>query len=215
MSEQLTVRQVADKTAQAMIAMGQSPISVWRCFYPCCMKIVRFYEQQEREYYDPQITAEYIALAYTRFENGQLSRSNRNFFRKTAERMDEVFLTGRLQWTVRSRHKRETLNPHFAALHAEYLQSNDLHSNTREDVSWALHKHLLWLLSKGHADFSTVTETDVGEYISYCVKRLCPGSVRNLASYTRRFYDFLTIKGETAIGYEGSSERVRVGLQRY
>jgi len=203
MSEQLTVRQVADKAAEAMIAMGQSPISVWRCFYPCCMKIVHFYEQQGLEYYDPQITVAYIAAAQTRFENGQLSRASKNFFRKTAERMDEVFLTGRLQWSVRSRHKRELLNPYFTALHAEYLQSNDFHPNTREDVSWVIHKHLLWLMGKGHDNFSAVAEKDVGAYISHCSANLCPGSVRNIISYTRKFYEFLRAKGETDIAYEG------------
>jgi len=167
------------------------------------MKIVHYYEQQGLEYYDPKITAEYVSAAKARFDDGLLSRANHNFFRKTAERMDEVFMTGRLQWSVRSRHKREPLNPYFAALHSEYLQSNDFHPNTREDVSWALHKHLLWLMGKGHADFSTVTENDVGSYLGYCVRHLCPGSVRNLISYTRKFYDFLKTIGETGIFYEG------------
>ena len=191
MSEQLTVRQVADKAAEAMIAMGQSPISVWRCFYPCCVKIVHFYERKGLEYYDPQITGEYTAIMKVRFENGELSRANHNLFRKTAERMDEVFLTGKIQWSVRSRHKREPLNPYFLVLHAEYLQSNDFHPNTREDVSWVIHKHLLWLMEKGHADFSAVTERDIGGYIGHCAQKLCPGSLRNLVSYTRKFYDYL------------------------
>jgi len=203
MSEQLTVRQVADKAAEAMIAMGQSPVSVWRCFYPCCMKIVHFYERQGQERYDTHITAKCIASANTRFDNGELSRSSRNFLRKTAERMDEVFLTGGLQWSVRSRHKREPLNQYFAALHTEYLQSNDFHPNTREDVNWALHKHFLWLMTRGHESFSTVEEKDVGDYIIHCIRRLSPGSVRNLVSYTRKFYDFLRAKGEIAIAYDG------------
>ena len=202
MSEQLTARQVAEKAAEAMIAMGQSPISVWRCFYPCCIKIVRFYERKGVEYYNPQITAEYVAVTKTRFENGELSRSHNNFSRKTAERMDEVFLTGRIQWSVRSRHKREPLNQYFLTTHAEYLQSNDFHPNTREDVSWVIHKHLLWLMEKGHADFSTVKESDIGEYISHCAGKLCPGSLRNLVSYTRKFYDFLRAKNETGIAYD-------------
>lgn len=203
MNEQRTVRQVADKAAEAMIAMGQSPISVWGNFYPGCMKIVHYYEQQGLEYYDPQITAVYVASVQARFENGQLSRTTKNNFRKTAERMDEVFLTGRLQWSVRSRHKREPLNPYFAALHAVYLQSNDFHPNTREDVSWVIHKHLLWLMKKGRDDFSAVSEKDIGAYISHCSRQLCPGSVRNLVSYTRKFYEFLKEKGEISIAYEG------------
>ena len=202
MSEQLTVRQVANKAAEAMIAMGQSPISVWRCFYPCCVKIVHFHERKRVEYYDPQITAEYVAAMKTRFDNGDLSRFQHNFFRKTAERMDEVFLTGRIQWSVRSRHKREPLNQFFSGLHMEYLQSNDFHSNTREDVSWVIHKHLLWLMKKGYADLSTITEHDIGAYISHCAKKLCPGSLRNLVAYTHKFYDFLKAKGETDIAYE-------------
>ena len=203
MSEQQTVRQVADKAAEAMIAMGQSPISVWRCFYPRCIKIVHFYEKRGVEYYDPQITAEYATEVKSRFEDGNLSRSSHNFSRKTAERMDEVYLTGRIQWSVRSRHKREPLNQYFSAIHTEYLQSNDFHPNTREDVSWVIHKHLLWLMEKDHDDFSAVAETDVGEYISYCARKLCLGSLRNLVSYTRRFYDFLRVKGKTDIAYEG------------
>ncbi|GHU81539.1 hypothetical protein FACS1894191_8490 [Clostridia bacterium] len=66
-----------------------------------------------------------------------------------------------------------------------------------------MHKHLLWLMGNDHADFSTVTEQDIGSYIGYCVKHLCPGSVRNLLSYTRKFYEFLRSKGETSIAYEG------------
>ena len=203
MGEQQTVRQVADKAAEAMIAMGQSPISVWRCFYPGCVKIVHYYEKKGVEYYDLNITADYKAEVETRFERGELSRANRNFFRKNAERMNEVFQTGRMQWSVRSRHSREPLNQYYSELHTEYLQSNDFHPNTREDVSWVIHKHLLWLMSKGYDDFSSVAEIDIGEYISHCARKLCPGSLRNLVSYTRKFYEFLRAKGETDIAYEG------------
>jgi len=203
MSEQLTVRQVADKAAEAMMSMKQSPLSVWRCFYPYCMKIVNYYEQRRLEYYDPQITAEYVSEVNARFENGKLSRALRNYYRKTAERMDEVFLTGRIQWSVKSRHKREPLNEYFSDLHMKYLQSNDFHPNTREDISWVLHKHLLWLMRKGHVDYSAVTEKDIGDYISDCLRHLCAGSVRNLISYTHKFYDYLRSTGITAILYEG------------
>ena len=203
MGEQQTVRQVADKAAEAMIAMGQSPISVWRCFYPGCVKIVHYYEKKGVEYYDLNITAEYSAEVETRFERGELSRASRNFFRKNAERMNEVFQTGRMQWSVRSRHSREPLNQYFSELHTEYLQSNDFHPNTREDVSWVIHKHLLWLMGKGYDDFSSVVESDIGEYLSHCARKLCPGSLRNLVSYTRKFYEFLRANGETGIAYEG------------
>jgi len=203
MSEQLTVREVAYKAAEAMLAMGQSPTSVWRMFYPCCMKIVHYCEKKGHEYYDLQITADYANETRDRYENGQISRSMHGFLRKTVERMDEVFLTGRIQWSVRSRHNREPLNTYFAELHMNYLQTSDFHPNTREDISWVLHKHFLWLMGKGHLDYSSVTEKDVGDYISHCARKLCPGSVRNLLSYTRKFYDSLKATGITNIHYEG------------
>ncbi len=203
MSERLTVRNVADKAAEAMIAMGQSPISVWRCFYPCCMKIVHFYERKGLEYYDTKIAAEFVAQKNALFESGQISRATRNFLRKTAERMDEVFLTGRIRWSCRSRHIREPLNRYFSGLHEDYLNSGDFHPNTREDVNWAVYRHLRWLIKNGHKDFSTVTELDIGAYISSSAKKLAPGSLRNIVSYTKKFYDFVRAKCETAIAYEG------------
>jgi site-specific recombinase XerD len=203
MSERPTAREVADKAAEAMIAMGQSPISVWRCFYPCCVKIVHFHERKGMEYYDPKITAEFVALKSSLFENGQVSRAQRNFFRKTAERMDEVFLTGRIRWSCKSRHRREPLNACFSALHKEYLGSSSFHSNTQEDVNWAIYRHLHWLMKNGHEDFRTVTERNIGEYISQSARELVPGSLRNILSYTKRFYDFVRAKGEIDIAHEG------------
>ena len=203
MDEQVTVRQVALNAAEAMIAMGQSPISVWREFYPVCMKIVHFYERKQLEYYDPIITAEYSTAVLNRYEKNEIARGTHNFHRKTAERMDEVFYTGRIQWSYRSRHRREPLNPYFTELHTEYLHSKKFHHNTREDISWVLHKHLLWLMNKGHSNFSTVTEGDISKYITHCVRQLKPSSLGNLISYTRRFYEFLSEKGETDIYYEG------------
>lgn len=45
MNEKLTVRQVVDQAVEAMLAMGQSPNTVWRAFYPRCTRLIRFYEQ--------------------------------------------------------------------------------------------------------------------------------------------------------------------------
>lgn len=203
MSEQLTVLEVADKAAEAMVAMGQKPISVWSNFHRSCINIVRFYEKQGLEYYDPKVTAEYTFALKAYFENGKLSYENYIYRRKTAERMDEVFFTGRIIWSCRSRHKRNPLNQYFSALHEEYLQQNDFHLKTRGDVNWAVYRHLYWLMRKGHSDFSSVAEKDLGEYVSHSARRLCPGSLRNIISYTRKFYDFLAAKGETDISYEG------------
>mgnify|MGYP000809184804 CR=1 FL=1 len=42
MNEKLTVRQVVDQAVEAMLAMGQSPNTVWRAFYPRCTRLIRF-----------------------------------------------------------------------------------------------------------------------------------------------------------------------------
>lgn len=48
-----------------------------------------------------------------------------------------------------------------------------------------------------------MTEHDIGKYISQSAGNLVPGSLRNILSYTKRFYDFVKAKGETDIAYEG------------
>jgi len=138
-----------------------------------------------------------------RLDNGELSRDKHKIYRKTAERMNEVYQTGRIRWSCKSRHIRTPLNSYFSALHDDYIQSNDFHPNTREDVNWAVYRHLFWLMKNGHSSFSAVTEIDIGKYVSQSASRLSPGSLRNILSYTRKFYDFLKVQGEISIAYEG------------
>ena len=62
MNEKLTVRQVVDQAVEAMLAMGQSPNTVWRAFYPRCTRLIRFYEQHQMEFYDPELTRAYTTI---------------------------------------------------------------------------------------------------------------------------------------------------------
>ena len=203
MNEKLTVRQVVDQAVEAMLAMGQSPNTVWRAFYPRCTRLIRFYEQQQMEFYDPELTRAYTAMLYAKFHAGELSRQNYLNYLKTAERVDQMFLTGRIEWSCKSRHKREPLPSDFEYWHQKYLNANTFHPNTREDISWVIYKHLSWLLEQGYTDFSTMTEDVLGKYISFCAGTLSPGGVRNTLSYLRKFYDFLQINQAISINYMG------------
>lgn len=203
MNEKLTVRQVVDQAVEAMLAMGQSPNTVWRAFYPRCTRLIRFYEQHQMEFYDPELTRAYTAMLYAKFHAGELSRQNYLNYLKTAERVDQMFLTGRIEWSCKSRHKREPLPSDFEYWHQKYLNANTFHPNTREDISWVIYKHLSWLLEQGYTDFSTMTEDVLGKYISFCAGTLSPGGVRNTLSYLRKFYDFLQINQAISINYMG------------
>lgn len=203
MNEKLTVRQVVDQAVEAMLAMGQSPNTVWRAFYPRCTRLIRFYEQHQVEFYDPELTRAYTTMLYAKFHAGELSRQNYLNYLKTAERVDQMFLTGRIEWSCKSRHKREPLPSDFEYWHQKYLNANTFHPNTREDISWVIYKHLSWLLEQGYTDFSTMTEDVLGKYISFCAGTLSPGGVRNTLSYLRKFYDFLQINQAISINYMG------------
>ena len=85
MNEKLTVRQVVDQAVEAMLAMGQSPNTVWRAFYPRCTRLIRFYEQHQVEFYDPELTRAYTTMLYAKFHAGELSRQNYLNYLKTAE----------------------------------------------------------------------------------------------------------------------------------
>jgi len=203
MNEKMTVRQVADQAVEAMVAMGQNPSTIWKFFYPRCSHVIHFYERQKTEIYDPEVTKAYTAMLKGRFENGDLSRQNYLNYLKTAERMDQVFLTGRIEWSCKSRHKRSPLPSEFDRWHEEYLDAFSFHPNTKEDISWAVYKHLSWLAEKSNSDFSTVNENTLEQYVSFCMENLSPGSVRNTLSYLKKFYEFLQENRVISFNYAG------------
>lgn len=138
-----------------------------------------------------------------RFENGDLSRQNYLNYLKTAERMDQVFLTGRIEWSCKSRHRRSPLPLEFDRWHKEYLDAFPFHPNTKEDISWAVYKHLSWLAEKSNSDFSAINENTIEKYVNFCVENLSPGSVRNTLSYLKKFYEFLKENHVISFNYAG------------
>lgn len=191
MTKKLTVKQVAEQTIQEMLAIGMKKSTIEKGYSYYCYSLVHFYESLDAVYYDTKITAQYKTRLEQRLKNGDLSRPNYLIYLKMTERMDEIFLMGKFTWMCKSRHKRVPLTPVFEYWFEIYLNSYSFHPNTREDISWTIHKHLLWLIQNNHSDFSTVTEKSFEQYVSFCSGTLAPGSVRNTLSYLRKFYMFL------------------------
>ena len=114
-----------------------------------------------------------------KYEDGKLSSHGFSYLRKAASMMEEVYMTGTLNWRELPNWKVVDLNTYFTKLLETYV-STKKRAGCHADSTLEIYKGIIVQFSKylqdhGHLDFCTVTLKDAGGFIPYIANKRSSG----------------------------------------
>ena len=187
----ITIKELADRTREAQLAMGHSLHTVWEHYTSALIPIVRLHEKKGKEYFDRELIGKYIRQVEERFDRGEIGVSHYGSLCNGAKRLTEMYETGKLEWSCRGRISKFVLNEYYETLLLDFLSQENWHQNTRGDVTWITRKFFAWLIQNGHSDLSKVGAEEIQNFMIYCSKHMRGSSVHNVQVFTRRLCKYL------------------------
>lgn len=193
--KQVDIHQLIDDLSNHLEQLGYHKKYVWGISYGALLSIQKLHTINGFTDYHPSITAEFILSAGTKYSNGEISNAYWKTLHKAAERLDEYYNTGTLEWKRNTYSPPVHLHEYFSDILSKFMVSREFHTNTYCDFNWAIRKYLLFLQEKGFEDFSVVSVDDIRNFMMVTAEQVSAGSLSNIQCYVRQFHVFLDQQG--------------------
>lgn len=199
----MTVKELAQKTVDAMIEMGLTPYTAWETYAKSLIPIIRLHEQQGKDELDREIVTAYVHSVEERIERGEISQSHYRNLIRGAERLTELFDTGKLTWSAPPMPSKFKLNGYYEKLLGEFLENGSFSPKGRSDAMWVCRKYCSWLMLEGHNDLSGTGASEVQRFMIYCSRHMRSSSIHDVKLYMKKLYGFLSDNGYSSENYKG------------
>jgi len=202
--DEISVKELAVKTREAMRASGTAEYSLWRQYDQNLLPVVRWFRKRGHEMFSEEVAYLYLDELTQRFERGEIKRSYYLYVRRGAARMLEVFGCGVPEWdiTIPKRGSRYQFNSYYEKLLAEFSASENFHKNTLGDIVWVTRKFFAWLCENGHSDLLNVGADEIQKFVIECSGTMKINSVHNVKLYLRKLCAYLYNRGLLRNSYE-------------
>lgn len=201
----ISINELVAQTMEAMRTLGYTEYSVWSIHASAYSPMKKYFQGQGIDEYDLHAMEEYRAVIEDQFADGTIKKMQYDNHTRALERLAEVFLTGKLEWSIKTRISRFKLNAAFEQLRKDFLSSREFGSTkASKDFSWVVRKYLSYLMEQGHESIETVEVRDICNFLHFCSDTLKPGGLHNVVCYTRQFHEYLDKAGLLSIPYKGA-----------
>ena len=171
-------------------ALGVKEQTIWCAYYKALCSIRKFHHERGYQLYDEKILAEYERSIETRYHNKDIGRKCHRDMMRFAEQMREYTTTGEIQWTKHPQHSHTVLRSENETILQKFLDSINVVSITRGDISWSVRKYLSFMETRGLL-FKDITANDVRHFYAFCDGSLSKSSMRNVQCYIRKFHCYI------------------------
>jgi integrase len=203
--QNISVNELVEQTMQAMRTLGFTEYSVWSIHASAYSPMKKYFQIRGINEYDSHVMEEYRTTIEKQFVDGAIKKMQYDNYIRAIDRLAEVYLTGKLEWSIKTRISRFKLNPAFEQLRKDFLSSREFGSTKAvKDYSWVIRKYLSYLMEQGHGSIDTVEVRDICNFLHFCSDTLKPGSLHNVVCYTRQFHEYLDKAGLIFIPYKGA-----------
>lgn len=195
-----------EKTMQAELELGLSKQSVYgsqSCFFN---SIKKFFKRFGNGLYSEEVMEEYRIMLLERAEKKELCHTSYINRLKLSERIEEMYETGKLTWSCKTRISKFVLTTEYENILADFISQSDFHKNTRGDYIWIVRKYLSFLQLEGCNCVSKITSELLMKYIIYCTEHLKRSTLKDIMCYTKRFHKYLEESGQSTVAYRGILE---------
>jgi len=159
------------------------------------------HEQENKEYIDGGIVAEYFREVDERRYNGGISKDHYYMLRREAERFIFFVETGELRLPNPRLGPKQEILPEFKRI-ADAFLSEKMHPNTRNDARWVVHKYFAWLEYRGFYDLCEVEARQIQAFLLDCSSKLATNSIHNIKLYLSKLYSHLYKTGLSKSPYQ-------------
>ena len=195
---QIKVSALAMECLHVLEKYGYDKHTLWGNKYSEFFTIVRYYRDNNKEFYDPEFTKEFCKHIRNRYYNGEISRGHKAKMIRATVQMDECFYTGNILWRSENTASRFKLSEEFLSLRDSFLSSKSFHKKTRDDFLWAVNLYLQYLQDKGFDSFNGVSIDTIKNFVVESASSLKPGSLHNVLCYIKQFHMYLKSIGVNA-----------------
>ena len=202
MSE-ISVKELAVKTREAMRAKGVSEHSLWRQYDGNLQPVVRWFRRNGHEMFSEEMAYLYLTHLDGRLERGEITRWYRNYLRKGIVRMMEAYGCSTPEWGLPQRGSKYKFNEYYEKLLTDFSTSDKFHKNTLGDIVWVSRKFFAWLCEKGHHNLALVGADEIQNFVIDCSKSMKINSIHNVKLYLKKLCVYLHSQGLLANSFEG------------
>jgi site-specific recombinase XerD len=165
--------------------------------------IIQWHENKGQTWFDNDIIAEYLQDLERKFYEGELGKKQYNKKRLDVERLLSFSETGVVVKAVNSlKGSRCPVTPEFESVVDAFLESDNFHSNTRNDMRWVAHKYFSWLTNHGHENIYDAGAEQIQKFLLDCSKKHTSTSVYNIKLYLKKLYAYLYTEKLSQSAYE-------------
>ena len=193
---------IVEKTLTALLDHGFAKQSVYGGHYNCIRVLQEFFNDRGGKYRD-EIMEAYMSMLRDWRESGKVGHGYYLNLLRVAERVMEMYKTGKLEWSCRTRLSKFKLNKEFERVLDGFLSHYRLHHNTRGDFIWVIRKYLSYLQLHGINKISEIATEDITKYIIHCSEQMSRGTMHDIICYTKRFHKYLDETDQLSIPYLG------------
>jgi integrase len=201
--DEISVKDVAVKTREAMRANGVAEYSLWKQYANSLLPVVRWFRKRGREMFSEELALLYLNELAGRCNDGEIKKSYYNYMRRGAERMMSVYGCGAPEWIMPKRGSRYQFNECYEKLLAEFSASEKFHPNTLGDIVWVCRKFFAWLCENGYPDLKEVGADEMQRFVIECSNAMQSNSVHNVKLYLKKLCVYLNSRGLPPNSYEG------------
>jgi integrase len=199
---EISVKELAIKTREAMRASGTAEYSLWKQYTHNLLPVVRWFRRQGHEMFSEEVAYLYLNELTKRFDSGEIKRDYYLFMRRGAARMLETFGCRTPEWASPKRGSRYQFNEFYEKLLADFSGSENFNKNTLGDIVWVARKFFAWLCEGGYLDLINVGADEIQKFVIECSNTMKINSVHNVKLYLRKLCAYLHNRGLLSNSYE-------------
>ena len=197
MQEQITITELLSDFKAELKRVGYADSDTLIKYMRNAGCIAKFFYGKGLIYYDPNVTEEYIQMQKERYERGEISHSYYNI-KTTANRLNEVYISGRISVVAAPHESRYHLNSKHGRLLDQFLDYKQYGPGTKDDAMWAVRKYLNYYEKKGYSSIFEATVEDAREFLLRTATEVKLSTLHTLLLYLRHFHIFLREAGVLA-----------------
>jgi site-specific recombinase XerD len=170
------------------IPLSEATVRYYRC---CYNNILSFCEKKGITRFTTAEAEEFYQFQNNRFQSGKVSKVYTLTMRRAAFLLAEFCASGKISWGRKS-YNQPKLCPLFARVRHDFEQicASSLSQGSTVLLSQAVKRFLLFLESKGHRNFSLLSNSDIQRYILHEAPSH-KGNMINLTWPLKKFLAFL------------------------
>jgi hypothetical protein len=152
----------------------------------CITPLVAFHEERGAEWLDGALITEFLSVSRERFADGEKYMRYFTSIRHSIEQFIAYAHGEDIVWNNPMKGSTYNLTPEFQRIADNYINSGDMHPNTRNDARWVVYKYFSWLSEQGYESLDVVGAHQLQKFLLSCTEQMTFNSLRDVSLHSEK-----------------------------